>query len=205
MRAMPKRIAANRWYWRYERRRLEAEPIRDAMLAISGKLDTRRPGRHPFPSIDTWTWSQHRPFKAVYPSNHRSVYLMTQRIQRHPYLRLFDCPDTNYSTATRPGSTVPLQALYMMNNSFVRKQADAFADRLLQFSEDADRRLEWAVQLAWGRPPDRLEMERARAYLKQFGDELKEAGVVEPAELERKAWSSYAHVLFTSNEFVYID
>ena len=195
---------ANRWYWRYDRRRLEAEPIRDAMLAVSGKLDKTRPARHPFPSIDTWTWSQHRPFKAVYPSNHRSVYLMTQRIQRHPYLGLFDCPDANYSTAARTRSTVPLQALYMMNNSFLQEQARAFAERLMQASADASRRIEWALQLALGRPPRPLEVDKATAYIKSYMEELKRAGV-DPDQLERQAWSSYAHILLTSNEFVYID
>ena len=195
---------ANRWYWRYERRRLEAEPIRDAMLAVSGQLDETRPARHPFPSIDTWTWSQHRPFKAVYPSNYRSVYLMTQRIQRHPYLGLFDCPDANYSTAARTQSTVPLQALYMMNNSFVREQAEAFARRLLQTSEEAGQRIELALQLAWGRTPGPSETQQAIGYIQDYLAELERIGV-QLDERERRAWSSYAHVLLTSNEFIYID
>src|SRR5262249_30148780 len=71
----------NRWYWRHDRRRLEAEAIRDALLAVSGTLRRDRPGPHPFPAIGGWRWTQHDPFKEVYPSAHRSVYLMTQRIQ----------------------------------------------------------------------------------------------------------------------------
>ena len=70
-----------------------------------------RPGPHPFPPIESWHWTQHDAFKAVYPSNHRSVYLMTQRLVKHPYLAIFDGPDTNVSTEARPSSTVPLQAL----------------------------------------------------------------------------------------------
>src|SRR5207245_3545592 len=114
----------NRWYWRYDRRRLDAESLRDALLAVSGKLDLRRPGPHPFPPIDKWGWTQHNAFKEVYPSNQRSVYLMTQRLQRHPYLAIFDGPDTNTSTEQRTSSTVPQQALFLMNNPFVLAQAE---------------------------------------------------------------------------------
>src|SRR5262249_23037668 len=120
----------NRRYWRYDRRRLDAEAIRDAMLMISGKLDLKRPGGHPFPPIETWGWTQHNPFKAAYASSHRSVYLMTQRIQRHPYLGLFDGADTNTSTEQRGTSTVPQQALFLMNNPWVKGQAEGFARRL---------------------------------------------------------------------------
>ena len=116
----------NRWYWRFDRRRLDAEAIRDALLATAGNLDRRQPGRHPFPPIADWNWTQHSPFKAVYPSSHRSVYLMTQRLVRHPYLALFDGPDTNLSTDVRTSATVPLQALYLMNNPFVAEQACRF-------------------------------------------------------------------------------
>ena len=68
----------------------------------------------------------------MYPSNQRSVYLMTQRFARHPYLALFDGPDPNLSTDVRTSATVPLQALYLMNNPFVAEQAAGFAARLMQ-------------------------------------------------------------------------
>ena len=72
-------------------------------------------------------WTQHSPFKAAYPSHHRSVYLMTQRLHRHPFLGLFDGPDTNTTTDVRSTSTVPLQALFLMNSEFMRDTAAAFA------------------------------------------------------------------------------
>jgi hypothetical protein len=117
----------NRWYWRHTRRRLDAEAVRDAMLFVAGNLDRGRPGPHPFPPVGQWRWTQHMAFKEVYPSAHRSVYLMTQRLQRHPFLALFDGPDTNESTAARGSSTVPLQALYLMNNPSPRRQAEGLA------------------------------------------------------------------------------
>ena len=92
----------DRWLWRFPRQRLDAESIRDAMLAVAGNLDENRPGLHPFPPIETWHWTQHDAFKAVYPSNHAAVYLMTQRLVKHPYLAIFDGPDTNVSTEGPP-------------------------------------------------------------------------------------------------------
>ncbi len=71
-------------------RRLDAESIRDALLVISGQLDASRGEAHPFPLVETWAFNVHHPFKEIYPSNRRSIYLMTQRIQKHPFLGLFD-------------------------------------------------------------------------------------------------------------------
>jgi hypothetical protein len=194
----------NRWYWRYDRRRLDAEAMRDALLTVSGKLDLQRPGPHPFPPIEQWTWTQHNPFKDVYPSNHRSVYLMTQRFQRHPYLALFDGPDTNTSTAERTTSTVPQQALYLMNDPFVREQAEGFARRLLAVSADSLRRIELAHQLAWSRPATPAEVERGLRYVEEYRKGLARAGA--PAErLELEAWTSYCRVMLCANEFVYLD
>jgi hypothetical protein len=194
----------NRWCWRHERQRLDAESIRDAMLSVAGHLDRRRPEPHPFPPINQWHWTQHNPFKAVYPSRHRSVYLMTQRIQRHPFLALFDGPDTNASTGRRSSSTVPLQALYLMNNPFVREQAEGLARRLLAAAPDAAGRIAKAHVLAWGRPPSPAEVEKGIAYVRRYQDQLARDGA--PAERrELEAWSSYARVLLTANEFVYVD
>ncbi|MEX2120751.1 MAG: PSD1 and planctomycete cytochrome C domain-containing protein [Pirellulales bacterium] len=194
----------NRLYWRYDRRRLEAEAIRDAMLAAAGNLDLARPGEHPFPPIESWSWTQHSPFKAVYESNHRGVYLMTQRIQRHPFLALFDGPDTNYSTDVRTQATVPLQALYMMNNPFVTRQAEGFARRLLAESADAAGRIDLACQTAWGRPARPAEIERGLQYIDQYAAELARQGTAAD-QIEPAAWTSYARILLTSNEFVYLD
>jgi hypothetical protein len=195
---------SNRYLWRFDRRRLSAEEIRDAMLVLGGHLDASRPGAHPFPPIATWGWTQHNAFKAVYPSNHRSVYLMTQRLQRHPFLALFDGPDTNHSTDVRTSATVPLQALYLMNNSFVREQAEGFAKRLLDATADHEGRVSLAQELAWGRPPTTDDVEKGVAYVSRFTQEsLKTGTATERGDLE--AWSSYARILLSSNPFLYVD
>jgi hypothetical protein len=198
------RDPGNRFLWRAERRRLEAEAIRDSMLMAAGKLDLRRPGEQPFPPIETWRFTQHAPFKAVYESNHRSVYLMTQRIQRHPFLALFDAPDANTSTDVRPESTVPLQALFMMNNRFVTAQAKDLAQRLLESSADPRTRVARAIELLYSRKATESEMDRALDYIEQYRRGLSQAETP-PEQIESEAWTSYARVLLSANEFVYVD
>lgn len=198
------RDPSNRFWWRFPRQRLDAEATRDAMLAVSGLLDTRRPGAHPFPKINQWRWTQHDPFREVYPSRHRSVYLMTQRIQRHPFLSLFDGPDTNTTTGMRRQSTVPLQSLYLMNSPDMVERAEAFADRLAEASADLVERVFVAHRLAYGRPPLDEEYARAQAFVIQYKSRLIEEGT-DAATAEKNTWVAYARAILEANEFVTID
>jgi Protein of unknown function (DUF1553)/Protein of unknown function (DUF1549)/Planctomycete cytochrome C len=199
-----KQDAGNELLWRFNRRRLDAESIRDTLLAVSGSLD-RSPGApHPFPAMPTWNFTQHNPFKAVYDTDRRSVYLMSQRIQRHPFLALFDGADTNASTATRVTSTTPLQALYLMNDPFVHARAREFARRLLAERTDDPARIDWGYQLLFGRPPTAEEVVAGRGQLTRVTDKLRSGGVPTD-QLPAKAWESLARALFLSNEFVYVD
>ncbi len=194
----------NRLLWRFPRLRLDAEAIRDAMLAVSGNLDETAPKPHPFPPIENWHWTQHDAFKTVYPTSQRSVYLMTQRLIKHPYLAIFDGPDTNVSTEARPRSTVPLQALYLLNNPFVETQAQAFARRLMAMKAGDDGRITAAYRLAWSRPADDLELARNREFLDSARCALAAAQV--PADRrEVEAWTALAKIMLTANEFLYID
>jgi hypothetical protein len=204
--ADPMNLAAdpgNEWLWHYERRRLDAESIRDALLAVSGNLDRSPGGRHPFPPEKTWGFTQHSPFQAVYPTSRRSVYLMTQRLRRHPFLALFDGPDPSSSTAQRSVTTVPTQALYFINNPFVHEQSLKLAERLLQIG-DVRQRIDLAHRLALGRPAIPAECQAAEAFVRRYVQELQAAGT--PADqCPRLAWAGYARVLFGSNEFIYVD
>ncbi|HEX7899934.1 MAG TPA: PSD1 and planctomycete cytochrome C domain-containing protein [Planctomycetota bacterium] len=177
-------------YARFARRRLDAEEIRDALLAAGGELDLSPGAGHPFPP-EPWKFTQHAPFKAVYESKRRSVYLMTQRIQRHPFLALFDGPDTNASTARRDTSTVPTQALYFLNDPFFHARSEGLARRLLALP--AAERVAAAHRACFQRPPAAAEEASARAFLAAYG-------APEPA-----AWSAYARTLLGSNEFLYLD
>lgn len=194
----------NRFYWRHDRRRLDAESIRDAMLMVGGGLDLAIPGEHAFPSFQDWHWTQHNPFKTSYESSHRSVYLMTQRFKKHPYLGLFDGPDANISTDVRAVSTVPAQALFMINNSFVQDQATALATRLLSNCEDDQQRVVLAGELTWSRAIKGKECGNALAYIKNVQRELENLGESKE-DVELQAWTRYAKILLMGNEFLYID
>jgi hypothetical protein len=194
----------NDYLWHFARRRLDAESIRDAILSVTGALDRSPGGSHPFPQPTAWDFTQHKPFKAVYDTNRRSVYLMTQRIQRHPFLAMFDGPDTNASTAGRTTSTTPLQALFLMNDPFVHEQARQFSARLIGERSDDSARIERAFLLVFGRPPTLGEAKQAESYLAEARDKLTAAGVSN-GQIPARSWESFARVLFMSSEFVYVE
>jgi hypothetical protein len=195
---------ANRYYARFDRRRLDAEALRDAVMSVAGTLDLAPPAAHPFPPLNQWHWTQHNPFKTIMPSNKRSVYLMTQRLQRHPYLALFDGPDTNYSTGLRTEATVPLQALYFLNNPGFAEQAEAFAARLIATASNPQSRVQHGALAAWSRMADDTETQGALRYLEECRQELMVSGCP-PEELENATWTRFARVLLSANEFLYVD
>jgi hypothetical protein len=186
-------------YSPFPRRRLEAEEIRDTLLALSGELDQVPGEGHPFPTENT-SFTQHTPFKAVYDSKKRSVYLMTQRIQRHPFLALFDGPDANASTAQRASSTVPTQSLYFVNDPFFHARAEAFAKRLLDQPESA--RVATAHRLCFQREPSDAERTHAAEFVAAYRAELND---LPESQRDLAMWSAYARTLLASNELLYLD
>jgi hypothetical protein len=188
----------------FPRRRLDAEAIRDTLLTLGENLDLSPGGPHPFPPQEEWSYTQHNPFKAVYDTKRRSVYLMTQRIQRHPYLAIFDGADPSASTALRMTSTTPLQALYLLNDPFVHEQSRAFAKRVTSISSDDMERLRHAYLLALARSPEPAELENGRQFLASVIEKLRSTGS-SSVDAEREAWQAMTRVLFRLNEFVYID
>ncbi len=190
--------------WRYRRYRLEAEVIRDSILAVSGKLDRNRSGPHPFPPATEWRFTQHRPFKEFYPSIHRSVYLMTPRNRRHPYLAIFDGADPNVTTGLRTRSISPQQALYLMNSPFVREQAEAFAARLIDWSNVAEERIDQAHECTLARAATPVEIDKGIAYLENYEEQLQRDGIP-PEGRETACWTSYARLMLASNEFIYVE
>lgn len=185
-------------------RRLDAEAIRDSLLALSGNLDRSRGGPHPFPPSTEWNFTQHNPFKAVYPTNQRTVYLMTQRIQRHPFLAIFDGPDPSASTPLRMTSTTPLQGLFLLNDPFTHQQAEKLADRLRNERQDESERIVRAYSLMLARPPKDFEKTSSHEFLAKVSRLLRDAGTATD-RVEVLAWQSYVRSLLLLNEFVYID
>ncbi|WZP00281.1 PSD1 and planctomycete cytochrome C domain-containing protein [Isosphaeraceae bacterium EP7] len=196
--------AGNTWYWRGDRRQLDAESLRDSLLALGGDLDLSRPGPHAFPPVAKWTYTAHHQFKAVYPSNHRSVYLMVQRLHAHPYLSLFNGPDTSMTTPVRDASAVPLQSLFLLNNPFVHEQAERFAKTLIASSGDQSVRVDLAFRRVYARGPSAAELAKSTTFLAAYEAALDREGVAadrRPVE----AWASLARSLLASNEFHYVD
>ena len=191
---------ANELHGRFDRQRLDAETIRDALLAVGGNLDPSRGGAHPFPPVGRWGFTQHNPFTAVYSSNRRSVYLMTQRLKRHPFLALFDGPDPNASTDRRLNTTVPTQALFLMNDPFVHEQSAGFARRILAARAEERSRLEWAYEVALARKPTADETREGLDFLLRYSHLLGQTGPSAP-----QAWAAFARTLLARNEFLFVD
>lgn len=182
----------NHWLSHFNRRRLTAEEIRDSLLMASGNLDLERGASHPFPPETNWGFTQHQPFNAVYDTNKRSAFMMTQRQRRHPYLALFDGADPNASTANRQTTTVPTQALYFINDPFFHAQSKSLAEDLLKKGDDGER-IVAAYQRLFQRRPSDSEVDRCRRFLGSYpGPELQK-------------WSALTRVLLASSEFIYVE
>ncbi len=196
----------NELLWKFSRRRLQAEEVRDSLLALSGELDRAPAGVHAFPPPAKWDYSQARPFTADYSTfehKRRTVYWMTQRLRKRTFMEIFDGPDPNSSTPARTASTTPLQALYLMNDPFMHERAHKFAARLIAARPNDARRIDLAYEMAFGRPPEDGERADCETYLRDFRRKLGAEGV--PFETHSlAAWSSLARIFFSSNEFTFV-
>lgn len=195
---------SNNYLWRFNRRRLQAEELRDSILFVGGELDTTPGKEHPFPTENTWHFTQHVQFFAVYDTNKRSVYAMQQRLKKHPFFELFDGADQSAITDKRAESVTPVQALFFMNNSWLFKQADNFAIRVYLAQNSYQNRLNYAFKLAYGRVPNQVEVQEATEYISQAKKKLSAANVSADNQ-NRQAWAGYLRILLSSDEFLYID
>lgn len=192
----------NRLLWRMPVQRLEAEAVRDAILAASGQLN-----RTPFgPPIEVAVnaggiievaggteLEDHRELK-------RSVYVQVRRTQPVAMLDAFDAPQMEPNCNRRVVSTVATQSLALLNSSFVLQQAEALAERIRK-EADSDRvRRAWL--LVYGREPAESERQSAEAFLQAQTQDLKTRKIKEP---QRAALASLCQVLLGSNEFLYVD
>lgn len=185
--------AGNFLLTRHQRRRLDAESLRDSMLKVSGHLNlTPADGsiiRHRDILVNL-AGNLHQ------PSNHRSVYLCYLRSSPPPELAAFDLPDFTSVTGQRDVSTVPNQALHLYNNPFVLEQAARLAAVVTNKTEDDEHRLRFVWQQVFARDATPREIENVREYLRVTQGELKS---------EDKAWNSLCQALLVTNEFRYVD
>jgi hypothetical protein len=190
--AMAKRDADNRFLWRMNRQRLDAESVRDSVLAVSGKLDLKMGG----PGFELFRFKDdHSPVydhgaleKIHDPATYRrTVYRFTVRSVPNPFLDCLDCADPNINTPVRNTTLTALQALALLNDPFVLKQVEFFAERLRKTSADPVRQVEHGFLLAFGRPPSGEEREAFAGYVSKHG------------------LVSACRLLFNANEFVFVD
>jgi hypothetical protein len=189
----------NRLLARFPLRRLDAEALRDAMLAVSGGLDGRMGGPY-VPSQRTAEGSV-EVAEGVAGAHRRSVYLQQRRTQVLTLLQLFDAPAIATTCGARTTSTVPLQALALLNSDFARGRARAFAGRLLrEAGPDVDKRLALAFRLACGRDPADDERAACRRFLAAQARTY--AGRGDAAE---RAWADLCQMVLAGNAFLYVE
>lgn len=183
----------NLWLTRHERRRMDAETLRDSILQASGQLNSES---------GEGSIIQHRDILVNLagnlhePDNHRSVYLCYLRNSPPPDLAGFDLPDFTKVKGKREVSTVPGQALFLLNSPFVVEQAEHFGERLIGHASDPEERVKFAYRQALSRDPAEGEISGALALVNLT---LAERGS------EKAAWASLCQALLSTNEFRYID
>ncbi len=164
----------NQLVWRHTPRRLEAEEIRDATLAITGKLNRAPIAGSPAKDLPVIELRNNGPeakslLQTARESTHRSVYLPLLRTLVPESLQVFDFAEQGLVTGQRDVTTVAPQALYLLNDPFVRRQSLALAERLLARADlDDAGRVYWAYRTTVGRTPTRSEIERALAFVAEF-------------------------------------
>ena len=193
----------NRLLWRAAKRRLDAESIRDAMLAVSADLDTKRPpgslvgrviGDRPISLIGL----DRRIPADLDGSVHRSVYLPVLRDRLPDVLDLFDFAEPSLVTGARETTNVPVQALYLMNSPFVQARADSLARRLLRAGDSREARIRQSFLLCFSREPEPDEFAQAMSFLRDHAstndERVAEQGLV-----------SYCQALLSTAEFRNVD
>ena len=181
----------NKMLWQYWIQRLEGEIIRDSVMAVAGTLDRTMGGPPIFPfvpqellnSIERGIWRNQEDGPKVW---RRSVYIYAKRSLPFPMVHVFDLADLNVSFGARNVSTVPTQALTLMNNDFVLRQAQLFADRVKkEAGADVPKQIDLAYRLALTRPPTAKEMSMA-------------SDLIGTGSL-----TDFTHVLLNLSEFLY--
>jgi hypothetical protein len=199
----------NRLLWRMNPRRLEAEPLRDSILAVSGKLNPEMFGPGIYPRIDPDVINAgSRPrwpldAKDDQSTWRRSVYIFVKRSVLLPLIEVFDCPATVVSGPSRAVSTVSPQALALMNNEFVLQQTGYFAERVAK-EASADRRAQVvrAFEIALNRTPSAKEIEWSLSFLKSQADGYAQRNNEKP---DASALRDFCHAIINLNEFLYVD
>jgi mono/diheme cytochrome c family protein len=194
----------NRLLWRMNRRRLEAEEIRDALLAASGRLDLAMGGPSMKYANHTYVTSTASSNDVNYQSYRRTVYLPVVRSSVYDVLSAFDFADPSTGSGKRPSTTVAPQALFMMNSSLMLAESRAMAESLLGVECEDSARIDNAYRRTLCRPATSAEIERALRFLADYQADLA-SDSVDAQESKVRAWQALCRTILASNEFVYVD
>ncbi len=191
----------NRLFSRHNRVRLEGEAIRDSLLAVSGRLNTKMfgPGvMPPIPEAITATSQNWTTTPNTAEHTRRSIYIFARRNLRYPFLEVFDAPDSNIPCSERGRSTTAPQALSLLNSPEITAAAAAMAQRLIKETPAGAERVRHAFRLALGRSPTESELPAAMEFVSA-------APAGEPPPAEFVAWTELCRALFNLNAFVYVE
>jgi hypothetical protein len=199
----------NTLLWRQNLRRVEAEVVRDSMLAASGMLNSKRGGPSVYPTLAGEVhgtqdsagkgWRDSAPDE----QNRRSVYLVVKRALKVPLLECLDFANSTSPAGTRPTTTIAPQALMLLNDSFVQNQAASMADRVVrEAGKDPRQRIERAFSIALQRFPTKAEMNAGRALLTDQSQRAHSEGT---SDADTVALRSLCRALLNLNEMVYVD
>ncbi len=192
---------SNNLLWRYDRRRLEGESIRDTALAVAGLLNPQLGGPSVLPPVPAGVPASQWKASADLASHYRrSIYTLIRRNAPYPMLDTFDMPDTHLSCGRRATTTTPLQALTYLNSEQTLDWAAALAKRVRsQAGDDPSRQVEAAYHLAFNRAPAGAEKDTALTFLKQHQQ------TIAKGDPEAATLTDFCHALLNSSEFVYIN
>ena len=205
----------NELFWRFPFRRLEVEAIRDSMLAVSGQLNRKMYGPSMYPSVPPDVLKGHSdPTKIWKPldeqeASRRTIYAFIKRSMVVPMLEVLDLCDSVRSSAGRQVTTVPTQALTLLNSEFSNRQARHFADRILrEAGSKPTRQIELAYRLALCRAPTGEESQRMQRFITQEREILYVEAIARDKststeKLRRQALERLCRVIFNLSEFVY--
>ncbi|MCA9023347.1 MAG: DUF1553 domain-containing protein, partial [Planctomycetaceae bacterium] len=184
----------------YSTRRLEAEAIRDTLLAVSGRLDRRMYGR-PIDAPRSKEDASKRLFSGPLDGEgRRSIYLRMSIMDPPRFLVGFNLPDLKLPTGKRDVTNVPNQALILMNDPFVKAQADEWATQLLKQPADSIKdRISQMFRKAYGREPVQEELNRWSDLVTELGGSEDEQYLL----TDLRVWQQIAHTLFNTKEFIY--
>jgi hypothetical protein len=213
----------NKLLWRFDRRRLEGEVIRDSMLLAGGQLNPKMGGPGVFPPLPDGTsrgskYLSWKPETDPAEANRRSVYVFVKRNLRYPMFEAFDFPDTHESCARRYATVSPTQPLMLMNDDLVREWSRALASRVLNDGGlSPEQQVERAFRIVFSRAPNNDERLAVLDFVKEQAAEISNRLVknekvampdrvppgMEPARAA--AFVDLCQALLNSNEFVYVN